>query len=368
MRKIIVIGLLVILLFSLGDIAFGSVTIGTDFFTQMKDVGMVGELYPTQPMLIFTRDVLGNVTIYDVPDPFVVYVQLNSYLKTFKDALPDLWIQNIADIGVTNEGFGMSYGTNIWNASGQDLIGIYSPNGYMARSKFFGKLGYIYYPPRVFGHPFDKNFTLPVSVLLWYNISYKKLGFDILHNMTLYVANISFYVSVVSNGKVWYTDHYDDVEYYYESKNDSLPTPIFEIRRSGVVMAGHDEMNPDITYKHVNASFGYYYKDTDGQYYQIPYGMYYGSGTWERVGNVTVYVGNDGLVHVVSANYHNDLPAYFELEKDIRYMGDSTLYVKAWPSSNWTLAIIPSNVFNISLRGEGYNIHYYSDDLNDFYH
>jgi hypothetical protein len=73
-------------------------------------------------------------------------------------------------------------------------------------------------------------------------------------------------------------------------------------------------------------------------------------------------------VHVVSASYHNDLPAYFGLEKSIRYVGDDTLYVKAWPSGNWTLAIISSNVFNMSMRGEGYNIHYYSDDLNDFYH
>jgi len=365
-KKIIVIGLLIILLLSLSNIVFGSVTIGTDFWTQMQDVGMVGSPYPDQPMLILTRDVLGNITFYEEPDPPVIYAQLNTRFRTFRsdNVYADLWIQNVAIIFFNGSFVGASPFNNIWNGSGGDVGGLYSRKGAFGRSLLTGEL--VYYCESTKG--VGGNITYPFSVLLWYNVSYKKLGFDILHNMTAYVANISFYASMVDDGKVLGVDHYDDVEYYYWSKNDNLPAPVLEVRLSGIVMTGRAELTPDITYKHVNASFGYYFKDTDGQYYQIPYGQYYASGTFERVGNVTVYVGNDGLVHVVSANYHNDLPAYFGLEKSIRYVGDGTLYVKAWPSGNWTLAIIPSNVFNMSLRGEGYNIHWYSDDLNDFYH
>jgi hypothetical protein len=320
MRKIIVIGLLMILLFSLNNIVFGSVTIGTDFDREMKDVGMVGELYPTQPMLIFTRDVLGNVTFYEKPNPPWAFIQLNSDLRTFRsdNIWSDLWIQNTADIFFGNGSLvGLRGVNNIWNRSG-DVGGLYSRKGAFGRSLLDGRLGYYYESDKIF----NGNVTYPFSVLLWYNVSYKKLGFDILHNMTAYVANISFYVSVVDDGKVLFVDHYDDVEYYYWSKNDSLPAPIFEIRGSGIVMTGREERSPYVIYNHINSTLGYYFKDTDGQYYQIPYGQYYGSGTFERVGNITVYVGNDGLVHVVSANYHNDLSAYFGLEKSIRYMSD----------------------------------------------
>ncbi|MGC9069537.1 MAG: hypothetical protein ACP5IZ_11295 [Thermoprotei archaeon] len=345
MKKIIII-ILIILILLLPNPVFASITISNP--NDAVDVGMVGDV--TLPMLILTNSTLGNITIYAPPNPPYIFTQLNVDLITFRDNEHpyDLWIQNVILMGFTNNSVGIRPINNIWNASGNDLGPyVYGKGTYGRREIPPHVLFYVYEDaPFIFA-----NVTYPFSVLVWLDVDYENKGLDLVRNMTFYIAHIHFYVSVVDDGKTLHTIDYDDVEYWYFSKNDTLPPPTFNMNLGGFVLTGRNGMAPLWFFKDVNVSLGFYYKDFDGAYRLVPYAYYYGTGTYERVWNVTAYVGDDYLMHVVSSHIFNDRPTGFRPNGVLRYVGNDTLFYHASPFGDWRLYIVSGNV---SLTGYPY--------------
>ncbi|MGC9069569.1 MAG: thermopsin family protease [Thermoprotei archaeon] len=321
-----------------------------------KDVGMITDR-TVIPLRVNASDVMGNITIYDKPDPKVIYAQLNFNLITWREgweANGNLWLQNVAWIVYENGTLRTRFLNNIWNTTG-DVIGIHG-KGNGAKDPFDPRIFYLYVSPVGGGG----KVSLPVSVVLSYNVSYEKIGVDILTNKTIYNATINFYASIYKDGKQLFFDNYDTVLYYYLSRDENLPPPIFE--NGGIVLTGLNSGAPVVIYRYVNVSVGLFYRGIDGRYRLFPSVSYSSSGTYERVGNVSVWLGDDFLMRVGPSWVRNSLPAGYRLDGWVGYGGNGSLVVRAVPSSDWVLAILPSNV-SVPVYG---NLYWYEHDFNDF--